>query len=113
MNMVVGERPTRPYRMQNRATATAATRLRILDATLALHQERYHDQITLDVIADRAGVTVQTVLRRFGTKEELLDAAADHAATQVTQQRGRAPIGDVPGAIENLLGHYDEWGPSA
>ena len=53
--------------MRARAEAAAATRGRIVRAVLELHVERFHDQITLDAIADRAGVTVQTVLRQFGS----------------------------------------------
>ncbi|HEX6339374.1 MAG TPA: TetR family transcriptional regulator, partial [Jiangellaceae bacterium] len=56
----------RPYRMRARAASTAETGERILRAVLDLHLERFHDQITLEDVADRAGVTVQTVLRRFG-----------------------------------------------
>ena len=42
----------------------------------ALFAERPYDQVSLPAIAERAGVTVQTVLRRFGSKEDLFAAAA-------------------------------------
>jgi AcrR family transcriptional regulator len=99
--------------MRARAEATAETGRRILRAVLELHAERFHDQITLEDIAQRAGVTVQTVIRRFGSRERLIEAAAEYAETEVLRQRDEAPIGDVAGAVENLLDHYEEWGHSA
>ena len=106
-------RTPRPYRMRARAVAAAETGRRILHAVLDLHTERFHDQITLEAVAERAGVTVQTVLRRFGSREGLISAAGDYAEAEVLQQRGAAPIGDITGAVENLVEHYEEWGASA
>jgi AcrR family transcriptional regulator len=103
----------RAYRMRARAEAAAETRARILRAVLELHVERFHDQITLEAISQRAGVTVQTVLRHFGTREALVAAAAEQATREVLAQRSAAPVGDVDGAVENLLEHYEEWGRSA
>lgn len=103
----------RPYRMRARADAAAETRARILRAVQDLHVERFHDQITLDDVAQRAGVTVQTVLRHFGTRDRLVTAAAEQATREVLAQRGAAPVGDIDGAVENLLDHYEEWGPTA
>ena len=99
--------------MRARAEAAAATRSRILRAVLDLHVERFHDQITLEDVAGRAGVTVQTVLRHFGTRERLIAAAAEQATSEVVAQRSSAPVGDVDGAVENLVEHYEEWGRSA
>lgn len=103
----------RPYRMGARAEAAEETRRRILGAVISLHMERYYDQISLEDVAARAGVTVQTVLRRFGSKEGLIDAASEEARERVISQRGEAPVGDVAGAVENLVDHYEEWGDSA
>jgi AcrR family transcriptional regulator len=99
--------------MQARAEAAAETRVRILRAVLDLHVERFHDQITLEDIGVRAGVTVQTVLRHFGSRDRLVAAAAEQAMTEVLAQRSAAPVGDVDGAVENLLDHYEVWGRSA
>jgi AcrR family transcriptional regulator len=103
----------RPYRMRARAEAAAETRRRILRAVLDLHVERFHDQITLEDVALRAGVTVQTVLRHFGSRDRLVTAAAEQATSEILAQRYAAPIGDVDGAVENLLYHYEEWGRTA
>jgi AcrR family transcriptional regulator len=95
-----------------RAEAAEETRRRILDAVIGLHMERYYDQISLDAVAERAGVTVQTVLRRFGSKDALIDAASEVARERVVSQRGEAPVGDIAGAVENVVDHYEEWGES-
>ena len=104
----------RPYRMRARAEAAAETGRRILEATIELHRERFFDQVSLEDIAERAGVTVRTVIRRFGSKERLIEAAAEEGTRQVTHQRYQAPIGDIEGAVKNLVDHYDEgWGDTA
>jgi AcrR family transcriptional regulator len=99
--------------MGARAEATAGTRRGILRAVLDLHVERFHDQITLEDVARRAGVTVQTVLRHFGSRDRLVEAAGEQAMSEVLAQRSAAPVGDVDGAIENLVDHYEVWGRSA
>lgn len=103
----------RPYRMRARAEAAAETGRRILEAVIELHRERFFDQVSLEDIAERAGVTVQTVIRRFGSKDRLIEAAAEEGNRRVTHQRYQAPVGDVEGAVENLVDHYEEWGQSA
>ena len=100
----------RPYRMRARAEAAAETGRRILEAVIELHTERYFDQVSLEDIAGRAGVTVQTVIRRFGSKERLIEAATEEANRQVLRQRDQAPVGDIEGAVKNLVDHYEEWG---
>jgi AcrR family transcriptional regulator len=100
---------TRPYRMAARAQSTAATGQRILDATVELFWERPTDQIALEQVAARAGVTVQTVIRRFGSKDALIAAATERESARVAQQR-LAPVGDVVGAVEVLMEHYETTG---
>jgi AcrR family transcriptional regulator len=100
----------RPYRMRARAEAAAETGRRILEAVIELHMERYYDQVSLEDVAERAGVTGQTVIRRFGSKERLIVAATEAANRQVVRQRDQAPVGDIEGAVKNLVDHYEEWG---
>lgn len=98
--------------MGSRAEAAEETRRRILEAVIGLHMERYYDQVSLEDIAERAGVTVQTVLRRFGNKERLIEAATEVVSERVMSQRNEAPVDDIAGAVENLVDHYEEWGDS-
>src|SRR5262245_23034071 len=103
-------RPKRPYRMTARAEAATVTGERILDAAIAVFWQAPVDDIPLEEVARRAGVTVQTVIRRFGGKHDLLAAAAERETERVGRQRAQAPVGDVPGAVRNLLDHYEELG---
>jgi AcrR family transcriptional regulator len=96
----------RPYRMTARAEAAEATAGAIIAAARALFAERPYDEVSLPVIAERAGVTVQTVLRRFGSKEELFGVAAHQRSGQIRADREAAP----PGDITHLVAHYERWG---
>jgi AcrR family transcriptional regulator len=99
--------------MRARADAAAETARRILNAMQELFAEQPYDHITVDAVAKRAGVTVQTVLRRFGSKEDLFVAAAQQGRAQVLAQRGAAPARNRPVAVKNLFDHYERWGPIA
>jgi AcrR family transcriptional regulator len=100
----------RAYRMGTRAEAAAETGRRILQATMELYTERFYDQVSLEDVAERAGVTVQTVLRRFGSKEELIFAAAKEARKRLRSLRERASVGDIAGAVKILVETYEEHG---
>ncbi len=104
------ESTRRPYRMRARADAAAETGRRIVSAMQELFAEQPYDRITVDAVATRAGVTVQTVLRRFGSKEGLFVAAAQEGRAQILAQRGAAPAGNRPAAVRNLFDHYERWG---
>lgn len=101
---------TRPYRMRARAEAAAATGERILDAAEALFYESAFEEVTLAAIAERAGVTVQTVIRRFGDRKGLSQAALQRLGERVDRKRGSASPGDVEGAVRVLVDHYEEVG---
>ena len=99
----------RPYRMTNRAEAANATTERILDAMTELFWERPTDQVVLKDVAARAGVTVQTILRKYAGKEALLAAAADRAMSRTDAERAVTP-GDLDTALEVLMEHYEQVG---
>jgi AcrR family transcriptional regulator len=96
--------------MGARAAAAEATGERILDAVETVYVEQPFEQITLDTVAERAGVTVQTVLRRFGSKPLLFAKVLERMAVRVGKQRGSAPVGDAEGAVRILVDHYEEFG---
>jgi AcrR family transcriptional regulator len=108
INMKVAAR--RSYRMTARAEAAKATGERILSTATEAFLTHPYEQVSLDDVARGAGVTVQTVLRRFGSKEGLVAAAAEVGMERVRADRARAPIGDLAGAVRNLIDHYEEWG---
>jgi AcrR family transcriptional regulator len=100
----------RQYRQRARAEAAARTRQAILGAAVTLWRELDWEQVTLGAIAERAGVTVQTVLRRFGSKDGVVDACLAERASGVEEIRDRARAGDLQGALEALLAHYERDG---
>ena len=110
--MEVGAR-TRPYRQVARAEARQRTR----DALIAAAQGEFFagrwEEASLEAIAASARVTKQTLLRHFGSKDGLLERALERGFNEVRDQRFNAPSGDVAGAVENLLDHYERWGERA
>ena len=104
------QRQPRPYRMAARADAAADTHRRILEAAIESLGARPFEEVSLAEIAHAAGVTVQTVLRRFGSKEGLGEAAARLGMEQVRVHRFAVAPGDLDGALSRLLEHYEQWG---
>ena len=98
--------------MRVRAEAARATASRVLDVALELFSEKPYEDVSLEEVAEAAGVTKRTVLRRFGSKERLFVAATELAGAEVMRQRDAAPVGDVAGAVANLVEHYERWGPN-
>lgn len=100
----------RAYRMSARADAAATTTADVLAVASRHFSERFYDEVSLGDVASDAGVTVQTVLRHFGSKEQLIAAAVGVGLETVRRERSAAPVGDVEGAIANLVAHYEIWG---
>jgi AcrR family transcriptional regulator len=102
--------PKRGYRMAARAEAAAATREAIVRGFWELFLELPYEEVTLDVVATRGGVTAQTVIRHFGSKEGLFAAAARDAAAEEGPRRAEARPGDVAGAVKIVVAHYERVG---
>src|SRR5438552_1312834 len=100
---------TRRYKQGARAQAAEETAQRIVDAFLVRLMKQWFDEITLDRVAEDAGVTVQTVVRRFGSKEGLLAAAVRVLGAQIHARRGEA-LGDIGRSVDNLFEDYEETG---
>lgn len=99
----------RSYRQNARAAAAEATGERILDAFTERLQTSWFDAITLDEVARSAGVTVQTVIRRFGGKDGLLDAAHARFGRAIRHRRATAR-GDADAAVAALIEDYEAAG---
>ena len=98
---------TRAYAMTIRAEKAAATKDRIVKSAADLIVERTLDGLTLDAIAERAGVAARTVLRIFGSKEQVFAAAIN-----AQDRRGHGPLhaGDVETTIRVLFDDYEKIG---
>lgn len=99
----------RSYDMTARAAKADATRARIRAETVALFCSRPVEELTLDEVARRAETTVQTVLRIFGSKDELIYAALEHMAEAGTFLRPTTP-GDIKDAVAAFFDIYETIG---
>jgi AcrR family transcriptional regulator len=97
---------TRTYTMGARATAKEETRARVIQAVIDLAKEKLALELTLDDIAARAATSVQTVLRHFGGRDALIDAAIAAGATEVAEER-RVTAGDIEQGMRVIIDHYE------
>ena len=92
--------------MDARAAAAARTAERILEAGRELFTTCHYEAVSLEALANRAGVTVKTVLRRFGSKDALLLACSQVYGTR--EQAARAvPVGDIAAVAAVLSERYE------
>jgi AcrR family transcriptional regulator len=96
--------------MSARAHAAAETGERLLASAFRHFTTRPYEEVRLQDIAADAGVTVQTLHNRFGSKDEVLGAAYRWWGEQELARRDAAPVGDVPGAIRVVFDHYEAHG---
>jgi AcrR family transcriptional regulator len=96
--------------MSARADAAAATRERLLAAAWEHFGSRPYEEVRLQDIARDAGVTVQTLFLRFGTKDELLTDAYRWWGMQEVAARDAAQGSDVAEAVAILFDHYEAHG---
>ncbi len=100
----------RAYHQTVRAARAAETQERILDAAERLLRDVAVSEVTIGRVAERAGVSGQTVYRLYRDKAGLFDALAARIGARVEAQRGDPPPGDVPTALQMLLEHYEAEG---
>lgn len=72
----------RTYNLKKRAEHQDETRLRIVEATVSLHQSIGGTNTTISAIAERAGVERATVYRHFPDERALLSACTGHYLEQ-------------------------------
>lgn len=101
----------RAYRQVARAISTEETRTAILDAVDAIFLPHPGRALSLEAVAERAGTTVQTVLRHFDSKAGLIEAAARRGFEEVKSGRDEVPVGDLEAIVAYLVRHYEEMGP--
>jgi AcrR family transcriptional regulator len=99
----------RAYSMTLRAEKAAVTRNAILVAAAQLYCKRTIEDFTLDEVARLAGTTVQTVLRSFQSKENLLLAAL-HRLAKGGEPLRPTPPGDVGAAVGAIYDLYEAMG---
>ena len=100
---------TRLYRQSTRAEQAADTGRRIVAAFRRMISETGLEDVTLDAVAADAGVTVQTVIRRFGGKQGLIQATVETMDSEIISVRRSEP-GDVAAGLKALLRDYETTG---
>lgn len=96
--------------MSDRAEQVARNDRKIIDAMSELWLELPMSELTLEKVSQRSGVTVRTILRKFGSKEGLLKACIEQDGDQFTQKRMQVIPGDLPGIVDALLEEYEHMG---
>jgi AcrR family transcriptional regulator len=102
----------RTYTMRARAAGVERTREDILAAVVSLTEERATFAVSLADVAERAGVTIRTVLRHFGSREILFESAMPRVLELVAEER-EAPVGDLAAAARVIVDHYERRGDRA
>jgi AcrR family transcriptional regulator len=103
-------KPARQYTMGARATKVAQTRERIARAAMGLFFEEAFEDVTLVRIAEAAGVSHQTVLNHFESKEGVVLGVVEIMRDETMGARYEARPGDVPSAVRALVGEYERIG---
>lgn len=103
------ESDTRAYRQTVRAKAAEKTGERIVAAFRELFEKGWFEEVRLEDVAALAGVSVQTVVRRFGGKDGLLEACSAQVEREVREDR-QLPVGDPGRAVSLLVAEYETRG---
>lgn len=97
--------------MVKRAAATERTRLRIQDGLLRLLASRPYESITMADVAAAAGVSVRTVQRHYGSKDDLLVVCVGSFVRELENRLARLPVSPTPrraveGFVRAVFGIY-------
>lgn len=111
-DMKLSSPPKRAYTMTVRADQMARNERNILAAMVDLWLTAPIQEITLEHVAEKAGVTVRTILRKYGSKEGLMEACIKSDAVQVARTLHVPEPGNIPEILEILLNEYELMGPA-
>jgi AcrR family transcriptional regulator len=95
----------RPYMKRRRAEHEAATRRRITESAVELHQSLGPAQTSISAIADHAGVRRSTVYRHFPDEDALFAACSAHwrAANPPPDPASWSSIADVDSRMRTAI----------
>lgn len=101
----------RSYRQTARADAAEQRTDRIRRAALELFVEVPFEQLTLSAVADRAGVGLQTLIRRVGTKDGLVAMVTDWVGPLAGELLGPPESADPEVVACAFARQYEQWAP--
>jgi len=96
--------------MTNRAASAADTTHRILESTVNEFWDSPTPDLRLETIARKARVTVQTILRQFGSKENLILEATRFESERIQSIRDPRGVDGIESAVHQLVTHYEILG---
>ena len=99
----------RTYDLGLRATKMAETRARILDAATEIYMTADISAFTLEEVARRASVSVQTVIRAHESREQLFFTMLDKMARAGVPLKPTEP-GDAVAAVAAIVDLYETSG---
>jgi len=96
--------------MRARARGVENTRASIMVAAREAFLTQRYEQVTLAEVARKSGVTQQTLINHFSSKEGLFRAFIEVAAVEIADLRGVVEPSDVGGAVRALMRQYEALG---
>lgn len=93
--------------MTARAESAAQTTKDIIRVIGELWMKYSIHEITLEMIAEKAGVTVRTILRKYGSKEKLFEAAVKNDPAGIIAIKDEAQAGNIKQAVSTLMKEYE------
>lgn len=102
--------PGRSYRSELRAEQAEETRARILDATVRVMAGGIAT-LSIPAVAREAGVSVPTIYRHFGKKQDLLAAVYPHVVRRAGLREFVVPssLDDLRDRVREIFGQVDSF----
>jgi AcrR family transcriptional regulator len=98
------------YNNSKRLLDAENTKKEIIKAFGVLWSNYSIKDIKLEMIAKEAGVTTKTILRKFGSKEGLLNESIYYLAQEIESARSFTKEASVDGKLKALLSNYEKNG---
>lgn len=100
----------RGYTMRARAEAVEATRERIARAAMQRFLAKPYDDVTIASVARDAGVSHQTLLNHFESKDGLFAAAAERFSADLAASREGRATSDPESVVALLMEQFERSG---
>src|SRR5688572_6854079 len=100
----------RRYTMRARAEAVEATRERIARAAMQRFLAEPYDDVTIASVAGDAGVSHQTLLNHFESKDGLFAAAAERFSADLAASRAGRATSDPESVVAVLMEQFERSG---
>jgi AcrR family transcriptional regulator len=97
----------KPYSANIQKEIKTHTSQRILEAVKALTLDFWLDEITLLQIAEKANVSIQTLFRHFGSREQLIQHSVRQISAEIQTRHAIPKEVSVQSIVSNLNEYYE------